>query len=273
MKQEQTMNTKTLATLAAGLLLSLATSAAAQQVSSSYKGAARDPFEKRKFIAKPVKPGPKLIEPPAVEARIQAFKAKKAAAMAAQLPAPKPTTAFVLNEIQVKGIFRTPRGWAAMVEAKPIKLSYVIYPGESFYNGMLVAIEEDRLVLRREARWSDGRRETTVEMKALAPPNAVKDSMTTAAPASASAGSPAGQLVAADGGDNEVYRRKMAELVERGGVMTGAAGPIASDQSERQGILGLLNKHGKEIEEKAKQCQDQGGKVSLQMDGTVLCGR
>jgi hypothetical protein len=274
MKQEQKTDTKKLATLAAGLLLSLATSAAAQQVSSSYKGAARDPFEKRKFIAKVVKPGPKLIEPPAVEARIQAFKAKKAAAMAAQLPAPKPTTAFVLNEIQVKGIFRTPRGWAAMVEAKPIKLSYVIYPGESFYNGMLVAIEEDRLVLRREARWSDGRRETTVEMKTLAPPNAVKDAMTTVAPAGASAGSPLGQQVAAGGGDdNEVFRRKMAELIEKGGSATGAAGPASSDQPERQGILGMLDRHGKEIEQKAKQCQEQGGKVSLQMDGTVLCGR
>jgi hypothetical protein len=251
MKQEQTMNTKKLATIAAGLLLSLATSAAAQQVSSSYKGAARDPFEKRKFIAKVVKPGPKLIEAPPVEARIQAFKAKKAAAMAAQLPAPKPTTAFVLNEIQVKGIFRTPRGWAAMVEAKPIKLSYVIYPGESFYNGMLVAIEEDRLVLRREARWSDGKRETTVEMKALAPPNAVKDAMTTTAAATTTVygGSPVAQQVAAN-----------------------AAGVSPNDQ-ERGGVRNMLDKFGKEIEEKAKQCQDRGGKASFQMDGTVVCGQ
>lgn len=249
MKQEQTMNTKKMATLAAGLLLSLATSAAAQQVSSSYKGAQRDPFEKRKFIAKVVKPGPKLIEAPPVESRIQSFKQKKSAAMAAQLPAPKPTTAFLLNEIQVKGIFRTPRGWAAMVEAKPIKLSYVIYPGESFYNGMLVAIEEDRLVLRREVRWSDGRRETAVEMKALAPPNAVKDAMTTVSAVNAPGGSSVAQQVA-----------------------TNAAG-MSSSQQERGGVWGVLDKHGKEIDEKAKQCEERGGKASFQMDGTVVCGR
>ena len=264
------MNTKKLAALAAGLLLSLATSAAAQQVSSSYKGAARDPFEKRKFVPKVIKPGPKLVEPPAVEARIQAFKAKKAAAMAAQLPAPKPTTAFLLNEILVKGIFRTPRGWAAMVEANPIKLSYVIYPGESFYNGMLVAIEEDRLVLRREVRWSDGRRETTVEMKALAPPNAVKDAMT----ATASAGSPAAQQPAAGGeGENEALRRKLAELNEKIGAMSGTPATVSSKQPERQGLMGVLDRHGKEIEEKAKQCEELGGKASLQMDGRVICGR
>ena len=274
MKHEQTMNTKKLATLAASLLLSLATSAAAQQVSSSYKGAARDPFEKRKFIAKPVKPGPKVVEAPSVEARIQAFKAKKAAAMAAQLPAPKPTTAFLLNEIQVKGIFRTPRGWAAMVEAKPIKLSYVIYPGESFYNGMLVAIEEDRLVLRREVRWSDGRRETDVEMKALAPPNAVKDAMTSAAAASSYGSSPDAQLAAAGGeSENDMLKRKLAELNQKLGAMPRTPGSTSSNQPERQGIWALLDKHGKEIEEKGKECQDRGGKPSIRMDGTVACER
>ncbi|HVG30874.1 MAG TPA: hypothetical protein VM864_14285 [Pyrinomonadaceae bacterium] len=268
MKQQQPMNTKKLATLAAGLLLSLATCAAAQQVSSSYKGAPRDPFEKRKFIVKPVKPGPKVIDPPPVESRIQAFKAKKAAAVAAQLPTPKPTTAFVLNEIQVKGIFRTPRGWAAMVEAKPIKLSYVIYPGESFYNGMLVAIEEDRLVLRREVRWSDGRRETTVETKALAPPNAVKDGMTAAAAANYGAGSPALPQVAALGeSETDMLKRKLAELSER----FGTPGAASANQPERTGVMELLAKHGKEIEEKGKECQDRGGKPAIRMDGTVVC--
>src|ERR687893_156612 len=82
-------------------------------------------------------------------------------------PFPKPTTALLLGEMQITGIFRTPRGYAAMVEATPIKLSYVIYPGERFFDGQLVAIEEGRLVFRRERRWSDGRRETSVETKAL----------------------------------------------------------------------------------------------------------
>ena len=41
------------------------------------------------------------------------------------------------------------RGFAAMVEATPFnpKLSYVIYPGESFFDGQLVAIEEARCCL------------------------------------------------------------------------------------------------------------------------------
>ena len=124
------------------------------------------------------KPSSIPVAPPPVRVRIDNYKAQKLAAMNAQKPAPKPTTALLLDEIQVIGIFRTPRGYAAMVEASPIKLSYVVYPGEQFYNGQLVAIEETRLVFRRELRFSDGRSEMMVETKPLRVADAVTNSMT-----------------------------------------------------------------------------------------------
>ena len=91
--------------------------------------------------------------------------------------APKPTTALLLSEMQIVGISHTPRGYAAIVEASPIKLSYVIYPGERFYDGQLVAIDDNRLVFRRETVFTDGRREHSVEMKALRQPSSA-DAMT-----------------------------------------------------------------------------------------------
>jgi hypothetical protein len=141
----------------------------------------RDPFvkytppppKKRKVAVAPV---PVVV--PTIQARIEKYKAQKLEAMNRQQPAPKPTTALLLSEMQVTGIFRTPRGYAAMVEATPIKLSYVIYPGEMFYDGQLVAIEEDRLVFRHETRWTDGRVEKAVENKPLRQPNAVTESLT-----------------------------------------------------------------------------------------------
>jgi hypothetical protein len=148
---------------------------------------ARDPFEKYRPPVKRAKPVATQISAPSIKERIEHYKAQKLAAMNAQLPAPKPTTALLLSEVQITGIFRTPRGYAAMVEATPIKLSYVIYPGETFFDGQLVAIEEDRLVFRREARWSDGRREMVVEIKPLRQQNAVTDSMTSAREAKSSA--------------------------------------------------------------------------------------
>ncbi|HZI19253.1 MAG TPA: hypothetical protein VEY09_11720 [Pyrinomonadaceae bacterium] len=166
---------------ACALALCAAGGAAAQTASTTYKGTPRDPFVKykppvrRKVVKKVATP----VEPPSIQARIEQYRALKAAAMNAQRPAPKPTTALLLKEVQVVGVFRTPRGYAAMVEATPINLSYVVYPGESFYDGMLVAIEETRLVFRRQTRWTDGRVEVAVEAKPLRQPNVVNDPMTT----------------------------------------------------------------------------------------------
>lgn len=141
----------------------------------------RDPFVKYVPPVKKKKKTVKVAVPivvPSIQDRIAKYKAQKLEAMNRQQPAPKPTTALLLSEMQVTGIFRTPRGYAAMVEATPIKLSYVIYPGETFYDGQLVAIEEDRLVFRHETRWTDGRVEKSVENKPLRQPNAVTDSLT-----------------------------------------------------------------------------------------------
>lgn len=116
-----------------------------------------------------------LLMPPSIQERIAQYKAQKQSAMMARVAAPKPTTAFLLSELQVVGISRSPRGYAAIVEAMPIKLAYIIYPGEKFYDGQLVAIEDGRLVFRRETVFSDGRRERSVEMKPLRQPNVVAD--------------------------------------------------------------------------------------------------
>lgn len=136
----------------------------------------RDPFRKYEAPRVVVKRSGQIV-PPSIQERIEQYKAQKVAAMNARIEPPKPTTALLLNEVQVVGISRTPRGYAAIVEATPIKLSYVIYPGERFYDGQLVAIEDNRLVFRREIVFSDGKRERSVELKPLRQANTV-DAMT-----------------------------------------------------------------------------------------------
>jgi Tfp pilus assembly protein PilP len=133
----------------------------------------RDPFRKYEPVFK-TKSALSKLEPPSIQARIDRYRAQKMAAATAHVAPPKPTTALLLSEMQVTGIFRTPRGWAALVEATPIKLSYVIYPGETFFDGQLVAIEETRLVFRRDTVWGDGRREKSIEIKPLRQPNPVE---------------------------------------------------------------------------------------------------
>jgi hypothetical protein len=133
-------------------------------------GGGRDPFRKYEPPAPKVKATTNHAPIPSIQERIANYKAQKTAAMNARMPAPKPTTALLLNEIQVIGISRSPRGYAAIVEATPIKLSYVIYPGEPFFDGQLVAIEDNRLVFRHETVFTDGRRERSVEYKPLRQP-------------------------------------------------------------------------------------------------------
>jgi hypothetical protein len=164
--------------LAAALVAAAAATAPAQTASTTYRASQRDPFSKykppvKRKVDKRVVP----VAPPPIQARIDNYKAQKQAAMSRQQAAPKPTTALLLAEAQVKGIFRTPRGYAAMVYATPIKLSYVVYPGEQFYDGMLVAIEESRLVFRKQTKMSDGKTVVAVETKPLVQPT-VADQLT-----------------------------------------------------------------------------------------------
>ena len=119
---------------------------------------------------KPKPPGPPpvvMVLAPGIEQRIAYYKQQREAAALKGLEIPKVTSVMTLDELGVIGIFRTPRGYAAMVEAKPIKLSYTIYPGEKFFDGQLVAIEENRLVFRKVTKMSNNKFVASVENKTL----------------------------------------------------------------------------------------------------------
>jgi hypothetical protein len=121
----------------------------------------RDPFEKPGY-ARP-KPSPRPVRlgkdgkpipvddwsVPSVEQRIDYYKRLRAAAAESGAPLPKVTSVLTLSEMSLTGIFRTPRGYAAMVEAVPIKLTYTIYPGERFFDGQLVAVEENQVIFKK----------------------------------------------------------------------------------------------------------------------------
>ena len=158
-----------LTTAALVLAGGLFTSIAAQAVPAS-----RDPFQKPGYARPKTQGAPRIgkdgkpipVEDygvPSIEQRIDYYKRLRAAAAANGSPLPKVTSVLTLNEMAVTGIFHTPRGYAAMVEAGPIKLSYTIYPGEKFFDGQLVAVEENQLVFRKVVRTGKSKFMTTVE--------------------------------------------------------------------------------------------------------------
>lgn len=188
------MNTSTLKRL-----VSLAACAAAFVIVSgnfSQVAAQRDPFQKPGFmkpkVVVPPKPKPVKVEkpvftytPPTVEARIEYFKRQREIAAANGTPMPKVTSVLTLNEMSVTGIFKTPRGYAAIVEATPIKLSYTIYPGEKFFDGQLVAVDENRLVFKKVTKVGEGKFVSSVENKGLRQFGAKAEATTASAPAPA----------------------------------------------------------------------------------------
>ncbi len=150
----------------------------------SQVNAQRDPFAKANYmrVREPAKPGttgtgksgtmgttavPVNFGPPVIEARIEYYKRLREQAAANGQVLPKVTSVLTLSEMNVTGIFKTPRGYAAMVEATPIKLSYTIYPGEKFFDGQLVAVEENRLVFRKVTKTGPGKFVASVENKPL----------------------------------------------------------------------------------------------------------
>jgi hypothetical protein len=140
--------------------------------------AQRDPFSKPAWARKkeggpgaakdPKKQGPPTdMGIPAIDQRIEYYKRLRETSATNGQPIPKVTSVIALNEMSVTGIFRTPRGMAAMVEAVPLRLSYTIYPGEKFFDGQLVAVEENRLVFRRVVKMTNGKFVSSVENKPL----------------------------------------------------------------------------------------------------------
>jgi len=155
----------------AGSFLIFGNAANAQQVPGG-----RDPFVKPGYMKQNTNTGPgsgkaksanQSSDAPSIESRIEYYKRVREQAAANGAPLPKVTSVMTLNEMQVTGIFKTPRGYAAMVEAVPIKLSYTIYPGERFFDGQLVAVEENRLVFRRVTKMGTGKFVASVENKTL----------------------------------------------------------------------------------------------------------
>ncbi len=135
----------------------------------------RDPFAKPSWarpkttsgVGSGTKSGPVPVAPPSIQERIEYYKKLREMAIQNDGPIPKVTSVLTLDELTVTGIFKTPRGYAAMVEATPIKLSYTIYPGDKFFDGQLVAVEENKLIFRKVTKLSNGKFIVSEETKPL----------------------------------------------------------------------------------------------------------
>jgi hypothetical protein len=190
----------------------------------------RDPFAKPGWakVREPKKGGsgpgqaqaaPAVFGVPNIEQRIAFFKRLREEAALNGQPLPKVTSVLTLDEMAVTGIFQTPRGYAAMVEATPIKLSYTIYPGEKFFDGQLVAVEENRLVFKRVTKTGKNKFVASVENKTLRQYTTQEEVQGTAP-------------VQGDGKPPETVATYQAPAADTSAAKPPAAGPIVSPLDE-----------------------------------------
>lgn len=111
-----------------------------------YRPYNRDPFRKP---PKPKTPKAKqaeiakLLGFPAIDARRAEFRQKVDQARMRDLAEPDPITQYLVNELDVTGVFRDERGYGAFVKAQPTGTVLFIRNGARCYNGEIVRIESD----------------------------------------------------------------------------------------------------------------------------------
>lgn len=67
-------------------------------------------------------------------------------------PRPEGIPGLLVDEVSISGIFMTPEGATAQVQAAAKEKSYLIRVGDRLYDGSVVAISPDEVVFRQEVR-------------------------------------------------------------------------------------------------------------------------
>jgi len=64
-------------------------------------------------------------------------------------PRPEGVPGLLIDEITLSGVFRTPRGWIAQVQATNQEKAYLIKEGDQLYDGDVVSIGKDEVVFKQ----------------------------------------------------------------------------------------------------------------------------
>ena len=111
-----------------------------------YRPYNRDPFKKAlkpKSVKAKQAQMAVLLGFPLIEARRAEFRQKVDEARRRDLAEPDPVMQYLVNELEVTGVFRDERGYGAFIKAMPTGTMLFVRQGTHCYNGEVVRIEED----------------------------------------------------------------------------------------------------------------------------------
>jgi hypothetical protein len=110
-----------------------------------YRPVGRDPFKKTviKTTTGGTKKQPKTLGFPPLDVRRVEFQQKAAQSRVTGLPEPDPLTQYLVNELDVIGVFQDGQGPGAFVRAQPTGTTFFVRRGARCYNGEVLRVETD----------------------------------------------------------------------------------------------------------------------------------
>ena len=83
---------------------------------------------------------------PPVEERLRDYMARRSQAKASGTKVPSALSAFLVEELEVNGIFKTKEGYGAVLRAKPTNQTYFVRQGDKTFNGEIRRLEAKQVV-------------------------------------------------------------------------------------------------------------------------------
>lgn len=110
-----------------------------------YRPVGRDPFKKTiiKTTTGGTKKQPKSLGFPPLDVRRVEFQQKAAQSRVTGLPEPDPLTQYLVNELDVIGVFQDGQGPGAFLRAQPTGTTFFVRRGARCYNGEVLRVEAD----------------------------------------------------------------------------------------------------------------------------------
>jgi len=109
-----------------------------------YQKGNRSPFEDPVRRPKLAPPAVRLFPP--VDERLRDYMARRAQAKANGSKLPSALSAFIVDEVEINGIFKTNDGYGAVLRAKPTNQTYFVHVGDKLYNGSIKRLEAKQVV-------------------------------------------------------------------------------------------------------------------------------
>jgi hypothetical protein len=144
-----------------------ATGPSAESISTTYREPKKDPFldeaKLQQAKAKPTVDTITVVPWPSYEERALRWKEKRDAVRSGRDngPEPAPSEQYLIEEMEVMGIFKKPEGQGIFLKPKPSSTTMIFATvGQKFYNGTISRIDGTQIELEEISRLSNGKQKS-----------------------------------------------------------------------------------------------------------------